>query len=168
MAGGGSRGIHAARPTDHRLRSACTQVAFCGVWSIAQEDQKSKPKPKLKRGREIHAIPVAVRLAGGSDFPDATVGKPDCYRGDRERSEDRCPLLILIFVRNRPDAAERDLGAGRTQAMRSGSSGMDAARALSGHGCPFSAGPRSVAGVREPDEVGPNQEQGLFGYFFGS
>ncbi|MEQ7922634.1 hypothetical protein ABQX22_25820, partial [Xanthomonas sp. WHRI 1810A] len=25
---------------------------------------------------------------------------------------------------------------------------------------------RSVAGVREPDEVGPNREQGLFGYFF--
>jgi hypothetical protein len=29
----------------------------------------------------------------------------------------------------------------------------------------MAAGPRSVAGVKEPDEVGPNQEQGLFGYF---
>uniref|UniRef100_A0A7C1XBQ7 Uncharacterized protein n=1 Tax=Pseudomonas graminis TaxID=158627 RepID=A0A7C1XBQ7_9PSED len=26
-----SRGIHAARPTPRRLRSACTQVAICGV-----------------------------------------------------------------------------------------------------------------------------------------
>jgi len=31
MAGGGSRGIPAARPTPHRLRSACTQVAICIV-----------------------------------------------------------------------------------------------------------------------------------------
>src|SRR4051812_13036024 len=36
---------------------------------------------------------------------------------------------------------------------------MDAARAPSGHGCPFGAGPRSGTGVKEPDEVGPNQEQ---------
>jgi hypothetical protein len=38
---------------------------------------------------------------------------------------------------------------------------MDAARALLGHGCPFSAGPRSVAEVKEPDEVGPNREPTL-------
>jgi len=31
MAGGGSRGIHAARPTARRLRLAGTQVAFCGL-----------------------------------------------------------------------------------------------------------------------------------------
>ena len=31
MAGGGSRGIQAARPTPRRLRSACTQVAICSV-----------------------------------------------------------------------------------------------------------------------------------------
>jgi len=31
MAGGGSRGIHAARPTERDLRSACTQVAIGGV-----------------------------------------------------------------------------------------------------------------------------------------
>ena len=41
---------------------------------------------------------------------------------------------------------------------------MDAARALLGHGCPFSAGPRSVAEVKEPDEVGPNQEHRTLGY----
>ena len=59
-------------------------------------------------------------------------------------------LLILIFKRDSPDTTNRDLGAGRTQAMRSGSSGRDAARAPQGHGCPFGAGPRSIAGVREP------------------
>uniref|UniRef100_A0A7C2BA95 Nucleoid-structuring protein H-NS n=1 Tax=Pseudomonas graminis TaxID=158627 RepID=A0A7C2BA95_9PSED len=30
MAGGGSRGIHAARPTERDLRSACTEVAIGG------------------------------------------------------------------------------------------------------------------------------------------
>jgi len=71
----------------------------------------------------------------------------------------------IALVRDSPDTTKRDLGAGQTQTMRSGPSGMDAARALLGHGCPFSAGPRSVVGVREPDEVGPNQEQSDFGYF---
>jgi hypothetical protein len=33
MAGGGSRGIHAARPTERDLRSACTKVAFGVVWT---------------------------------------------------------------------------------------------------------------------------------------
>jgi hypothetical protein len=42
MAGGGSRGIHAARPTPRDLRSACTQVAFCGVWAIALKDQRQQ------------------------------------------------------------------------------------------------------------------------------
>jgi len=68
-----SRGIHAARPTPHRLRSACTQVAICGVWAGVQKDQKPKRAPF-----------VAVRLAGGSDFTDATAGKPGCYTGSRQ------------------------------------------------------------------------------------
>ncbi|SET58978.1 Protein of unknown function [Pseudomonas graminis] len=34
MAGGGSRGIHAARPTARDLRSACTKVAIGGVWNV--------------------------------------------------------------------------------------------------------------------------------------
>jgi hypothetical protein len=47
------------------------------------------------------------------------------------------------------NAAKRDLGAGRAQVLRSGPSRMDAARAPSGHGCPFGAGPRSKTGARE-------------------
>jgi transcription initiation factor TFIID subunit TAF12 len=49
MAGGGSRGIHAARPTAHRLRSACTQVAFGGVWTIDVEEQNQNQKQKRKQ-----------------------------------------------------------------------------------------------------------------------
>ena len=58
-------------------------------------------------------------------------------------------LRLLIFVRDKPDAANRDLGAGRTQAVRSGPSGRDAARAAPRHGWRMAAGPRSIAGVRE-------------------
>jgi hypothetical protein len=72
----------------------------------------------------------------------------------------------LIFPHASPVTTKRDLGAGRTQAMRSGLPGMDARQAPSGQGCPFGACPRSVAGVREPDEGGPNQEQKRFGYFW--
>ena len=67
--------------------------------------------------------------------------------------------MLLIFIHASPDTAKRDLGAGRTQATRSGQRGMDAALAAPGHGWPMAACPRSVAGVREPDEGGPNQEQ---------
>ena len=74
-------------------------------------------------------------------------------------------LQLLIFTHGSPDTTNRDLGAGRTQVALRGPSGMNAARAAPRHGWRMAAGPRSVAGVREPDEGGPNQEQGLFGYF---
>jgi hypothetical protein len=44
-----SRGIHAARPTERRLRLACTQVAIGGVWTIASEKQKQKQKVSTAR-----------------------------------------------------------------------------------------------------------------------
>jgi hypothetical protein len=91
--------------------------------------------------------------------------KPRSYR-DRINLKVLLLLLILLLDINGPNAAKLDLGAGQAQTTRSGSSGKDAARAPSGHGCPFGAGPRSVVGVRVPDEVGPNQELGTFGYFW--
>ena len=55
-----------------------------------------------------------------------------------------------LHTQKSSNTAERDFGAGRTQTTRSGPSRMDAARAPSGHGCPFGAGPRSETGVKEP------------------
>jgi hypothetical protein len=72
---------------------------------------------------------------------------------------------LLIFIHANPYTTKRDLGAGRTQVARSGQRGMDAALAAPGHGWPMAACPRSVAEVREPDEVGPSREQKRFGYF---
>jgi len=125
MAGGGSRGIHAARPTEHRLRSAYTQVAIGGVWSIAHEQHDQKPERRQGQGRG---------------------------QGQGQGQERTIPmrlLWLLIFERDRPDDANRDLGAGRTQAMWSGQRDMDVALAAPGHGWPMAACPRSIAGVRE-------------------
>ena len=47
------------------------------------------------------------------------------------------------------DATKSPLSEGRSQVARKGLSGMDAARAVIGHGWPFTACPWSVTGVRE-------------------
>jgi len=132
------------------LRIACVRPA---PKSRLVSSDPSRTKIKIQgqsKGVRRARFSVAVRLAGGSDFTDATAGKPDCYRGSSEiqnlRSRQRS-LLILLFIRDRPDAAERDLGAGRTQVALRGPSGMDAARAAPRHGWRMAAGPRSVAGA---------------------
>ena len=108
---------------------------------------------------------AAVRLAGGSDLTCATAGKPDCYRGSSEiqnlRSRQRSHvLLILLFIRDGSDAAERDLGAGRTQVALRGPSGMDAARAAPPPWMADGGGPterRRSEGISTKSR--PNQEQ---------
>ena len=113
-----SRGIHAARPTARRLRSACTQVAI--LWCLDDCALRSKGKSKGKSksrsgiGLGFSMLPVAVRLAGGGDLEDVTAGKPDCYRSDAHSSS-RVRVRVrvtLIFMRNSPDTTNRDLGAG--------------------------------------------------------
>ena len=42
------------------------------------------------------------------------------------------------------------------ESLCKGLSGMDAARAATGQGWPFAAGPWNSDGAREPDEVGPD------------
>ena len=57
---------------------------------------------------------------------------------------------------------------GRMEVLRSGSTGMDAGRAVMGQGWPVTACPRSWTGVREPERSeGRTMGQGLFGYFCG-
>ena len=54
------------------------------------------------------------------------------------------------------------------EVSRSGSTGMDAGRAVMGHGWPVSACPRSGTGVRAPERSeGRTWEPGLFAYFCG-
>ena len=52
------------------------------------------------------------------------------------------------------------------EVSRSGSTGMDAGRAVLGHGWPVTACPRSGTGVREPERSeGRTRERKRFGYF---
>jgi hypothetical protein len=73
-----------------------------------------------------------------------------------------CSLLILILLlsarRSRHHISRLGcrLNAGDVEWVERHGCRESAA----GHGCPFGAGPRSVAGVREPEERGPNQEPG--------
>jgi hypothetical protein len=74
MAGGGSRGIHAAQPTPRHLRSACTQVAMCGVRTDAHLEARSRSTANT--AVRLDAIPVGD--AGGHDGSEA-VGQPGRY-----------------------------------------------------------------------------------------
>ena len=186
-----SRGIHAARPTPRRLRSACTQVAIGVVWTIAYEDQdqdQDQVQWQRQSPRAVNAEPVAVRLAGGGVRKIATAGKPDCYRGvcvaeilglntnpsdvsprDRIRTTDHCSLLILLLSARKSRRHKSRLGC------RPNAGGAPWAER---HGCRESRPPPWMAdggGPTErrrsegiPTKEEPNQEQGLFGYFFGS
>jgi hypothetical protein len=55
MAGGGSRGIHAARPTPRHLRSACTQVAIGVVWDIAHLEAKSRANANANANADLQS-----------------------------------------------------------------------------------------------------------------
>jgi hypothetical protein len=61
--GGGSRGIHAARPTPRHLRSACTQVAICVVRTDVRLEARSRSTANT--AVRLDAIPVGD--AGGHD-----------------------------------------------------------------------------------------------------
>jgi hypothetical protein len=74
MAGGGSRGIHAARPTARNLRSACTQVAFCGVWAIALKDQRQQQQHHQLLAQLLLQLLLHCNCDAGSSISRGSVG----------------------------------------------------------------------------------------------
>jgi hypothetical protein len=100
------------------------------------------PRRAWKRSaKQIKSFPAKAGPTMPSPSP--------AHRNRNRRCRCRCRRFCRCFsYTKRPTTAKRDLGAGRTQVLRSGPSRMDAARAPSGHGCPFGAGPRSKTGVR--------------------
>jgi len=136
-----SRGIPAARPTERHLRSACTQVAICGVWSIAHKDQKRMLTHSLNLASTPCSSPVCRRWRFH--------GRHRRQAGLLPKKRESLMLLLwpLIFMHARSDTTNRDLGAGRTQAMRSGQRDMDVALAAPRHGWRMAACPRSIAGA---------------------
>ena len=57
----------AARPTPRRLRSACTQVAFCGVWAAAVKDQKQTRVAASLQTQILNPDSEPVGAFGGYD-----------------------------------------------------------------------------------------------------
>jgi hypothetical protein len=90
MAGGGSRGIHAARPTPRRLRSACTQVAIGVVWDIAHLEARSRSTAN-----------TAVRPDA---FPVGDAGGHDGTGRDSDEAVDQLQMSRLTYP-HRPNAA---------------------------------------------------------------
>jgi len=124
------------------LTSACTQVAFGGVWTGVDEDQKRIKKPDSDR---------SPRSAW-----ECSPGRSASF--DAERHAIRRTEILQT-----PQSATLE---GRAQALRRGQRGMDAALAAPGHGWPMAACPRSNAGTREPDEGGPDIGAGPFWLLF--
>jgi hypothetical protein len=63
---------------------------------LAQEKISRKRSGKIVgqpvRGKTNRTIPVAARLAGGSDFEDTAAGRQDCYRTVLNRDCCNTPL----------------------------------------------------------------------------
>ena len=65
-------GVPARHPTPRRLRSACTQVAICGVWTGVDEDQKRMKKPDRSHAPRGNAALDAPRPMTRSVMRSAT------------------------------------------------------------------------------------------------
>jgi len=119
---------------------------------LSRMEIKSESKIKSLRIARFSQSGLSAAAIFRTPPPASRTAKGVCGRrrtDDRGKIQNMRSLLILIFGRELSSAAERDLGAGRTQVALRGSSGMDAARAAPRHGWRMAAGPRSVAGVRE-------------------
>jgi hypothetical protein len=123
---------------------------------LLRSSSKTQHLGSVRRSAFIGFTAGSRQIAGQTTLLQLWVKSGRLIHPSRKRRA-LAPARVAL-VRVSSGNTNRDLGAGQTQAARSGPSGMDAARAPSGHGCPFGAGPRSVVGVREPDEGGPNQE----------
>ena len=72
-----SRGIHAAQPTAHRLRLACTQVAFRGAWTAAVEDQKQGQRQRRGQERARSQASTQTRVLNPHSNPVGAFGGDD-------------------------------------------------------------------------------------------
>jgi len=111
--------------------------------------------PPLGLPKSQSVVSVESTLLNTTPLRSSTACRRQRSHGPHRRQagllQGRCRAfdLLLILMRDGPNTARRDLGAGRTQAMWSGSSRMDAARGVWAMDGPFTPGPRSIAGVRE-------------------
>ena len=101
-------------------------------------------------GHRVVWRPVGWKTA--KHFPPQSTRPLNLARQDRWVSF-ALPTLRLIhtnaLLHGPADATKPPLSEGRMESLRRGTSGMDAARAVKGHGWPLRGGPRSSDGTRE-------------------
>ena len=108
------------------------------------------------RGSSRRAIPGPSLLARhpclATPYATPTLS---LLKGTWDRGAWKCPSneskkSLRLFLRARPDRRHQTpLSEGRMESLRRGASGMDAARAVKGHGWPLRGDARSSDGVRE-------------------
>jgi len=115
--------------------------AASGV-GLGAPSRRAIPGPSLLARHPCLATPYAPPKLG-------------LLKGIRDRGAWKCPSneskkSLRLFLRARPDRPHQTpLSEGRMESLRRGASGMDAARAVKGHGWPLRGDPRSSDGVRE-------------------
>jgi len=131
------------------LTPACTQVAFRGVWTGVDEEQKRRQRQEPG----CSSAPDRSHAPRGNAAPDAP--RPVTRSVTTSATTRSAGAIIVCHA----EIAQTPQGAtleGRAQGLRRGQRGMDAALAAPGHGWPMAACPRSNAEAREPDEGGPD------------
>ncbi len=115
--------------------------AASGV-GLGAPSRRAIPGPSLLARHPCLATPYAPPKLG-------------LLKGIRDRGAWKCPSneskkSLRLFLRARPDRRHQTpLSEGRMESLRRGASGMDAVRAVKGHGRPLRGDPRSSDGVRE-------------------
>ena len=109
---------------------------------LGAPSRRAIPGPSLLARHPCLATPYATPTLG-------------LLKGIRDRGAWKCPSneskkSLRLFLRARPDRRHQTpLSEGRMESLRRGASGMDAARAVKGHGWLLRGGPRSSDEVRE-------------------
>ncbi|MCY1543429.1 hypothetical protein D9M68_792470 [compost metagenome] len=104
----------------------------------------------MRHSREVPSRVLSDLLACLT-HPSPPAPLPEEERGDSRLTgrgnSDACPLPESVQKRWGSDPAP---SGGRAESLRRGTSGMDAARGVWGHGWPLTPGPRSSDGARGP------------------
>jgi len=156
------------------LRNDSIRPAERGVRRRLLDRAIEKLEATSRQDRLIIRLGKFVGWKTAKHFPPRLAREPSApYRHENRWVSFALPTLRLVcattLLHGPSDTTEPPLSGGRAQVTWKGLSGMDAARAAMGQGCPFAAGPWNVTGAREPRRSrGRMQGQAFLLTFFGA